>query len=160
MYDDGFNIPPPEPGEGVPINYDTPTSLDAAWTKYIMEFELPKDLENILLSYTLPVVNLAPKANIMRREINIHLDAYDLIWQRYKIFLRKGRFEPRLYVIKEIIRHALELQLTRGIEGWQGNLLFTRKYEIMQEQKEKRKRGISQILSRKKKNPEPQTGDY
>ena len=64
MYDDEFNIPPPEIGDNVPTQYETPVSLDAAWTKYIMEFELPKDLESLLLTYMLPVVNLAPKANI------------------------------------------------------------------------------------------------
>lgn len=129
-------------------------NFDAAWTKYIMEFELPKDLKNLLLNYTLPLVNLAPKSNILRREIPMHLDGYDLIWARYKIFLRKGRFEPELFVIKEIIRHSLELQLTRGVDGWQGNLLFTRKYEIMQNAKEKKQSRVSQFFKRKEKQQE------
>ena len=119
-----------------------------------MEFELPKDLKNLLLNYTLPLVNLAPKSNILRREIPMHLDGYDLIWARYKIFLRKGRFEPELFIIKEIIRHSLELQLTRGVDGWQGNLLFTRKYEIMQNMKEKKQSRVSQFFKRKEKQQE------
>lgn len=152
---EGFEIEPPEHDGGqFPFLRDVDPNMDAAWTKYIMEFELPKDLQNLLLVYTIPLVNLAAKSNIKEKAIVNHLDEYDLIWQRYKIFLRKGRYEPKLFVISEIIREAFELQLTRGVDGWQGNLLFTRKYEIMQNTKDKKQGRLGKFLQRKDKEQE------
>jgi hypothetical protein len=141
MVDKDFLIEPPTAetvtDSGLDEMYATPQTLDAAWTKYIMEFHLPKDLQEVLVRYTKPLVDLAPKTYILRAEIPMHLLEYDLVWMRYRLFMHKGKFDPKLQVYKEIIRHALELQLNRSVDGWQGNLLFTRKYEVMQTHREK-----------------------
>jgi len=146
--DDGFMIPPPEedkPG----LAYEPPTTIDAAWTKYIIEFNLPKELQDLLIQYTKPIVDLAAKSNILRREIPMHLLQYDLIWQRYRIFMHKGKFDPKLYVYKELIRHALELQLNRSVEGWQGELLFTRKFDVTQRRSARRAGRLTGFFKRK-----------
>lgn len=126
---------------------------EQAWIKYIIEFHLPKDLEKILLLYLKPLIDLAAKTNLKRREIPIHLLEYDIIWDQYRIYERKGKYDSRLLVCQEIIRHALELQLNRSVDGWQGNLLFTKKFDIehhMQQQKE----GWTRYFKTKKEDEE------
>ena len=137
-----FLIPPPNKqvvSENVSL-MNSAIGYEAAWHKYILEFNLPKELEELLIKYTKPIVDLAAKTNILRREIPMHLLQYDLIWQRYRIFMHKGKFEPKYYVYKEIIRHALELQLNRSVDGWQGELLFTKRLDILEHQKKKKGR--------------------
>lgn len=140
-------------GQRIPV-YDTPQTIDAAWTQYILEFDLPKDLKSLLLSYVKNLVNLAAKSNIKRREIPMHLLEYDQIWQRYRIFMHSGKFEQKLYVVKEIIRHALELQLNRSVDGWQGNLMFKRYYEIKQTQPQDKIKRFTNFFKSKKEEGE------
>ena len=118
-------------------NIPNPSDFDEAWIKYIIEFHLPKDLEKLLVLYLKPLVDLAAKSNILRQEIPMHLLEYDIIWDMYRIYERKGRYDSKLMVCQEIIRHALELQLNRSVKGWQGELIFTRKFDIRQRMKEK-----------------------
>lgn len=105
---------------------------DEAWMKYIIEFHLPPDLEQMILMYIRPLVNLAPKSNIRRGEIPMYLIGYDLIWDEYFIYMRKGKYDPNLIVIKGIIREALKLQLCRSIGGWLGKLMHTKLFNIVQ----------------------------
>ena len=115
----------------------SPSDFDEAWIKYIIEFHLPKDLERLLILYLKPLVDLAAKSNILRQEIPMHLLEYDIIWDMYRIYERKGKYDSKLMVCQEIIRHALELQLCRSVKGWQGELIFTRKFDIRQRMREK-----------------------
>lgn len=126
----------------------SPSSFDEAWIKYIIEFHLPKDLEKLLILYMKPLIDLAAKSNLKRAEIPMHLLAYDIIWDEYRIYERKGRYDSRLMVCQEIIRHAFELQLNRSVEGWQGNLIFTRKFDI-QHHMEKQKNRFSNFFKNK-----------
>ena len=75
-------------------NISAPQILDEAWMKYIIEFHLPKDLEHLIIMYLKPLVDLAPKSNIQRKEITMHLIEYDLIWDSYFIYMRKGKYDP------------------------------------------------------------------
>ena len=114
-----------------------PGDFNEAWIKYIIEFHLPKDLEKLLVLYLKPLVDLAAKTNIQRPEIPMHLLQYDLVWDMYRMYEQKGRYDSRLLVCQEIIRHALELQLNRSVKGWQGELIFTKRFDIRQRMKEK-----------------------
>ena len=114
-----------------------PGDFNEAWIKYIIEFHLPKDLERILILYLKPLVDLAAKSNILRKEIPMHLLQYDLIWDMYRMYEQKGKYDSRLMVCQEIIRHALELQLNRSVKGWQGELIFTKRFDIRNRNKEK-----------------------
>ena len=105
---------------------------DEAWMKYIIEFHLPPDLEQMMLLYTRPLVNLAPKSNIRRGEIPMYLIGYDLVWDEYFIYMRKGKYDPNLIVTKGIIREAFKLQLCRAIGGWLGKLMHTKMFNIVQ----------------------------
>lgn len=111
-------------------NFNAPQLMDEAWMKYIIEFHLPKDLEQLIVQYIKPLIDLAPKSNIRRREITMHLIAYDLIWDSYFIYMRKGKYDPRLLVVKEILRNAIELQLNRSVDGWLGRLMHTKLFRI------------------------------
>lgn len=103
---------------------------EEAWMKYIIEFHLPPELEQLILMYIRPLVNLSPKTKIKRGEIPMYLVGYDLIWDEYFIYMRKGKYDPDLLVIKTIIREALKLQLCRSIGGWLGNLIHTKTFNI------------------------------
>lgn len=128
---------------------------EEAWMKYIIEFHLPPELEQMILMYIRPLVNLAPKSNIRRGEIPMYLIGYDLIWDEYFIYMRKGKYDPKLLVIKGIIREALKLQLCRSIGGWLGKLMHTKFFNIsqMNDRSESVKKGIS-LFRRKDKNQE------
>jgi len=101
-----------------------------------------------------PLVDLAAKTNILRPEITLHLMEYDLIWERYKIFQCSGKFKPEMNVVKELIRHAFELQLNRSVEGWQGDLLFTQRHEhiIKKRREEKRKKFFGAFKSKEEED--------
>ena len=115
----------------------TPQMEEEAWMKYIIEFHLPQDLEQIILTYIRPLINLAPKSKIRRGEIPMYLIGYDLIWDEYFIYMRKGKYDPKLIVVKGIIREALKLQLCRSIDGWLGKLMHTKFFDISQSGSEK-----------------------
>jgi len=130
---------PPVGEEGTaPGIYDMPPGLDASWVLQLVEIkELPEEIKLPLIKL---ILNTAAKTNIQRPEIPMHLLQYDLIWQEYKIFVNSGKLDPELKVIYEMIRHELELQLNRSVEGWQGELLFTKRYDIQQSRRSRRKR--------------------
>lgn len=120
----------PDVAQGGSSAYDAPPGMDAAWLLKLIEIkELPKEIKMPLIEQLL---NVAAKTNIQRNEIPMHLMQYDIIWTSYKIFVSSGKLEPNLKVLYSQIRHALELQLNRSIKGWQGELLFTRKYDVSQ----------------------------
>ena len=132
---------------------------EEAWMKYIIEFHLPPDLEQMILMYLRPLINLAPKSNIRRGEIPMYLIGYDLVWDEYFIYMRKGKYDPKLLVIKGIIREALKLQLCRSIGGWLGKLMHTKFFNIsqMNDRSETVKRGISLFRKRQKQQQEGET---
>ena len=110
----------------------SPNMEEEAWMKYIIEFHLPADLTQMILMYIRPLINLAPKSNIRRGEIPMYLIGYDLIWDEYFIYMRKGKYDPQLIVIKGIIREAIKLQLCRSIGGWLGKLMHTKFFQFSQ----------------------------
>ena len=140
--DEGFLVPPPKLDAGAAIvdgeirksmmydNVTAPQMFDEAWMKYIIEFHLPQDLEQLIVAYMKPLIDLAPKSNIKRKEILMHLISYDLVWDTYFIYMKKGKYDPKLLVVKEILREAIELQLNRSVEGWLGRLMHTKLFRI------------------------------
>lgn len=132
-------------------NVNAPQLLDEAWMKYIIEFHLPKDLEQLIIMYLKPLIDLAPKSNIKRKEITMHLISYDLVWDTYFIYMRQGKYDPKLLVIKEILREAIELQLNRSVEGWLGRLMHTKLFRIFTSDEQNRtQKGIRWLSGRKK----------
>ncbi len=131
-----FQIQPPsivleqELRQGIQNYREISNIEEEAWMKYIIEFHLPPDLEKMILMYVRPLINLSPKSKIKRGEIPMYLVGYDLIWDEYFIYMRKGKYDPDLLVIKTIIREALKLQLCRSIGGWLGNLIHTKTFNI------------------------------
>ena len=142
---DGFQINPPNLILENELRHQigefpmSPQMEEEAWMKYIIEFHLPPELEQMILMYVRPLVNLAPKSNIKRGEIPMYLVGYDLIWDEYFIYMRKGKYDPKLIVVKGIIREALKLQLCRSIGGWLGKLMNTKIFSISQEKSGGRK---------------------
>lgn len=130
-----------------------PQLLDEAWMKYIIEFHLPKDLEHIIIMYLKPLIDLSPKSNIRRKEITMHLISYDLIWDSYFIYMRKGKYDPKLLVVKEILREAIELQLNRSVEGWLGRMLHTKLFRIFTDDNQSGfKKGVKFLGGNKEQN--------
>ena len=161
---DQFQIQPPnivldqQLRQEIISNYQsTPNMEEEAWIKYIIEFHLPPDLEQVILLYIRPLVNLAPKSKIRRGEIPMYLVGYDLIWDEFFIYMRSGKYDPKLLVIKGIIREALKLQLCRSIDGWLGKLMHTKFFDISQSQGDKSniRKGVS-IFRRRQKQEEEQ----
>jgi hypothetical protein len=136
-----FQVPPPNIAAEMVVegemkkqmmydNVNAPQMMDEAWMKYIIEFHLPKDLEQLVIMYLKPLIDLAPKSNIKRREIFTYLVGYDLIWDTYFIYMKKGKYDPKLLVVKEILRTAIELQLNRSVDGWLGRMMHTKLFRI------------------------------
>lgn len=160
-----FSVPPPNIGTEVGSavldseikrtmmydNVSAPQVLDEAWMKYIIEFHLPTDLEQLILLYLKPLLDLAPKSNIRRAEITMHLIEYDLIWDSYFIYMKKGKYDPKLLVVKEILRQAIELQLNRSVDGWLGRLMHTKLFRVFTgENDSQMRKGISWLGGNKK----------
>lgn len=132
-------------------NVNPPMLLDEAWMKYIIEFHLPKELEQLIILYLKPLIDLAPKSNIMRREVTMHLIQYDLIWDSYFIYMKNGKYDPKLLVVKEILREAIELQLNRSIGGWLGRLMHTRIFRVSTSDNQGRGEKAGRFLSGRNK---------
>ena len=110
-----------------------PQQVDEAWMRYIIEFHLPHipfEERQLILNMLQPLINLAPKTNIRRREIVMHLLEFDIIWDKYFVYMRKGKYDPKLLVVQEIFRQAIEFQLNRSVEGWLGRLMHTKLFRI------------------------------
>lgn len=127
--EDDFLIPPPEPSTGMDmISPDIPISQEAAWLLQLIEVRLPKEISKEITVFFKTILATAPKTNILRHEIPLHLRSYDLIWTRYQ--MTGHTLDNTLFVLKEALRHTLELELNRSAEGWQGELIFTKKYDV------------------------------
>lgn len=160
--DETFQVPPPVMNVAPMVvdgeirksmsfdNVNAPQMLDEAWMKYIIEFHLPGDLEQLIVAYMKPLIDLAPKSNIRRREITMHLIAYDLIWDGYFIYMRKGKYDPKLLVVKEILRNAIELQLNRSVDGWLGRLMHTKLFRIFTSDEQGRGQKAARFLGGRK----------
>jgi len=115
----------------------TAEGLNEAWLKYLIEYHLsflPEDEKKDIFLLLKPLVDLGARSNILRREINMYLDEYDIIWDKYLMYMRRGKYDPRLIVQQEAIRTAFELQLNRSVEMRQMELIFTRKFELLRRQ--------------------------
>lgn len=166
--DSGFQVPPPQSFDYSPVvvegelkkqmmydNVNPPQMLDEAWMKYIIEFhvpDLPDSEKNLIIGMLKPLVDLAPKSNIRRREVTMHLISYDLIWDKYFIYMKKGKYDPRLLVLEDVFREAIELQLNRGVDGWLGRLMHTKLFRIFTSDDKGRVEKGMRFLGHKNKN--------
>ena len=105
------------------------------WVRYIIEYHMPDigDKEkHEIVSMLKPVVDVAAKGYIQRREIPMHLDAYDIVWDKYFAYMKQGKYDPRLLVLKESLRLGFEIMLTRGVDAAQMRMIFEPKQNIFQ----------------------------
>lgn len=154
-----FLIDPPEYKDMEMMPTDMPISAEAAWLLQLIEVRLPKEIRSEITIYLKTILSTAPKTNILRHEIPLHLRSYDLIWTRYQMTGHK--LDNKLFVLKESLRHTLELELNRSSEGWQGELLFTKRYDVTNRQDMQRRRRLREIfMGRKEEPPQSQEGTY
>jgi len=115
-------------------NILTPASMDEAWMKYVIEFHysfnLPESQAMEIISMMKPLIDLGPKSNIRRREVTQYLYGFDLVWENYLMYVKKGKYDGTLLTLKELLRNAYELQLNRSIDGWLGRLMHTKLFRI------------------------------
>lgn len=105
------------------------------WIRYIIEYNMPDispEEKRGIIGMLKPVVDVAAKGYILRREIPMHLDAYDIIWEKYKMYLKKGKYDPRMLTIQESLRLGFEIQLTRSVDFSQIRAIFEPKQNIFQ----------------------------
>ena len=105
------------------------------WIRYIIEYNMPDiepDEKHKIIAMLKPVVDVAAKGFILRREIPMHLDAYDIIWDKYKMYMKRGKYDPRMLTLQESLRLGFELQLTRSVEASQMRMIFEPKQNIFQ----------------------------
>jgi hypothetical protein len=131
-----------------------PQAQDEAWMKYIIEYNIAPEEKQEIIRMLRPLMNLAPKSNIRRKEIPMHLISYELIWEKYFIFVKKGKYDPTLLVLEEALEEAFELQLNRSVEGWLGRLMHTRLFKIYQSSEERSgmARGVGLFRRKKQQN--------
>ncbi len=111
-----------------------PQVFDEAWMKYIIEFhysfEMPEQQAHEIISMMKPLIDLGPKSNIRRREITMYLYGFDLVWENYLMYVKKGKYDGNLLTLRELLRNAYELQLNRSVDGWLGRLMHTKLFRI------------------------------
>ena len=125
-----------------------------AWIKYILEFPMPdvkdaKGTKEELVSILEPVMNVSAKSNILRREIPMHLDSYDIIWDKYFAYMKRGKYDPRLLVLHEALREGFELHLNRSIDATQMRMIFEPKQNVFQRLVSGTEQKLSWFKSRK-----------
>ena len=106
-----------------------------AWIRYIIEYhmpDMPEEEKREIIVMLKPVVDVAAKAYIKRHEIPMHLDAYDIIWDKYFMYMKRGKYDPRLLILRESLREGFELQLTRSVDARQMSMIFEPKQSIFQ----------------------------
>lgn len=133
-------------GEGV-------KPFSEAWIKYILQFNIPKDDKNPIINMLKPIMDAAPKSNIKRSSIVLSLDAYDIIWEKYLTYVKKGKYDPNLITLREALREGYYLSLTRGVDMSQMKLIFINKYDISQRNLSSTARKL-QLFRRKKAEPQ------
>ena len=162
--DNTFQIPPPSlimqnELAGATSGF-IPQASDEAWMKYIIEYNIPEQEKQEIITMLRPLMNLAPRSNIRRSAVCMHLFSYDLIWDKYFIYVKKGKYDPKLLVLEEALREAFNLQLDRSVEGWLGKLMHTKLFRIFQTSEDKSNvaRKVGWLRGRDKKQ-EQNTGE-
>ena len=128
-------IPSPEfdIGKAEGGQYDSsflPGTYDQAWLLKLIEVsQLPVEIKVPLVKLLL---DTAAKTNIERSEIPMHLLHIEEIFRGYRIFVNSGKLDPKLKTMEDMILHEFELMLCRSVKGWQGELIFTRRYDVRQ----------------------------
>jgi len=128
-----------------------------AWIKYIIEFNMPdisEEEKREIIGMLKPIVDVAAKGYIKRHEIPMHLDAYDIIWDKYFMYMKRGKYDPRLLTLRESIREGFELQLTRSVDARQMSMIFEPKQSIFQRFIDGSQRKLSFFKSKKEKQVE------
>jgi len=113
------------------------------WIKYIVEYhmpDIPETEKQEIVGMLKPIVDVAAKSNILRREIPLHLDGYDIIWDKYFMYMKEGKYDPRLLILKESLREGFELQLCRSVDAVQMRMIFEPKQSIFQSIMSKREK--------------------
>ena len=109
-----------------------------AWIQYIIEYHVPDidpQQKHEIVGMMKPLIDVAARSNIRRAEIPLHLEQYDIIWDKYFLYMKRGRKDPRLLVLRESLREAYDLQLNRSVEGEQMRLIFENRniYNMLQQ---------------------------
>jgi len=94
------------------------------WIRYIMEYQLPDADKKEIIRMLRPIMDVAAKGNIRRQDIPMYLDDYDIIWHKYKMYMKKGKYDPELLTLEESLRLGFELQATRSVDMGQMRMIF------------------------------------
>jgi len=92
-----------------------------AWVKYILKAKLP-DVRNedqakqSIIQMLEPLMDSANRSNLKRWEIPEYLRGYDIVWQKYFVYKRKGKYDSDLLVLKSSLREQFALELSRSID--------------------------------------------
>jgi len=132
-------------------------NFSETWVQYILEFPMPKieeerEVKETIIHMLTPVMNVSARSNLRRPDIPLHLWAYDIIWQKYFVYKRRGRYDPDLLVLKESLREGFELMLNRSVEMGQMRMIFEPKQSIFQRLVTGRDRKLSFFKHKKEEN--------
>ncbi len=99
------------------------------WVEYILKTPLPNtekssETKQRIIAMLKPMMDVANRSNVKRWEIPEYLCGYDIVWNKFFIYERKGRFEPELLVLKSSIREEYCLELSRSIDMGQMAMIF------------------------------------
>jgi hypothetical protein len=99
------------------------------WVKYILKASLPNvknasQAKKDIIEMLEPMMDSSNRSNVKRYEIPEYLRGYDIVWQKFFIYKRKGRYDPDLLVLKSSIREMYALELSRSIEMGQMSMIF------------------------------------
>ena len=115
----------------------SPRPWHEAWIQYIMDFPMPSvedeaETKETIVAMLNPIMNVASRSFILRREIPMHLDSYDIIWDKYFMYMKRGKYNSNLLVLRETLREGFELQLNRSVDAAQMRMIFEPKQSIFQ----------------------------
>lgn len=88
-----------------------------AWLKDLIEYNIPdideKEKREIIGIFK-PLLDNAAKTNLTDKQILSMLNQYEIIWGKFFMYMKRGKKDPQLLVLKESLYAGYEQQLNRS----------------------------------------------
>lgn len=110
---------------------------NGAWVKYIMKASLP-NVENApaekkkIVEMLTPLMESSNRGNLTRHQCVDFLIGYDVLWMKYFAYRSKGRKDSDIILLRNSLREAYALELSRSIDFGMMKLLLHQTQNVFQ----------------------------
>ena len=125
-----------------------------AWIKYIMKASLP-NIENAaaekkkIIEMLEPLMTSSNRGNLTRYQCIDFLIGYDVIWMKYFAYRREGKKDPDIILLRNSLREAYALELSRSIDFGMMKLLLHQTQNVFQRFVDSTKKKTGMFKSKK-----------